>query len=130
VVCERPRGSGRESRRGGRGDDPDARIQKKARGGIITVTAWLLGECRLERELVDANEAVIRADQRATEESPRSEFHRPPCGFQPSRSGCLVIAWQMGVNRHQCQTARNRDPGSACKRDPSPALGQACPGSE
>ena len=29
-----------------------------------------------------------------------------------------------------CQTARNRDPGSASKRDPSPALGQACPGSE
>ena len=29
-----------------------------------------------------------------------------------------------------CQTASNRDPGSACKRDPSPALGQACPGSE
>jgi hypothetical protein len=29
-----------------------------------------------------------------------------------------------------CQTASNRDPGSASKRDPSPALGQACPGSE
>src|ERR1700731_3445683 len=29
-----------------------------------------------------------------------------------------------------CQTASNRDPGSAWKRDPSPALGQACPGSE
>ena len=30
----------------------------------------------------------------------------------------------------KCQTATNRDPGSASKRDPSPALGQACPGSE
>src|ERR1700730_4215729 len=30
----------------------------------------------------------------------------------------------------KCQTASNRDPGSAWKRDPSPALGQACPGSE
>src|SRR6266513_6330599 len=29
-----------------------------------------------------------------------------------------------------CQTASNRDPGSARKRNPSPALGQACPGSE
>src|SRR6202045_1200021 len=29
-----------------------------------------------------------------------------------------------------CQTASNRDPRSASKRDPSPALGQACPGSE
>src|SRR3954453_15580448 len=29
-----------------------------------------------------------------------------------------------------CQSASNRDPGSACKKDPSPALGQACPGSE
>ena len=29
-----------------------------------------------------------------------------------------------------CQTARNRDPGSACKRDPFLALVQACPGSE
>jgi hypothetical protein len=29
-----------------------------------------------------------------------------------------------------CQTASNRDPRSARKRDPSPALGQACPGSE
>src|SRR6201993_4969422 len=29
-----------------------------------------------------------------------------------------------------CQTASNRDPGSACKRDPSLASGQACPGSE
>ena len=29
-----------------------------------------------------------------------------------------------------CQTAPNRDPGSACKRDPSSALVQACPGSE
>jgi hypothetical protein len=27
-----------------------------------------------------------------------------------------------------CQTARNRDPGSACKRDPFLALVQACPG--
>src|SRR3954451_4756695 len=30
----------------------------------------------------------------------------------------------------RCQSASNRDPGSACKKDPSPALGQACPGSE
>jgi hypothetical protein len=30
----------------------------------------------------------------------------------------------------KCQTASNRDPGSASKRDPLPALGQACPGSE
>jgi len=30
----------------------------------------------------------------------------------------------------ECQTARNRDPGSAWKRDPSLASGQACPGSE
>src|SRR5215467_15751594 len=29
-----------------------------------------------------------------------------------------------------CQTARNRDPGSAWKRDPLVALGPACPGSE
>ena len=29
-----------------------------------------------------------------------------------------------------CQTASNRDPGSACKRDPSWASGQAYPGSE
>jgi hypothetical protein len=29
-----------------------------------------------------------------------------------------------------CQTASNRDPGSASNRDPSPASGQACPGSE
>src|SRR5246127_4751351 len=29
-----------------------------------------------------------------------------------------------------CQTASNRDPGSACKRDPSMASGQACPGRE
>src|SRR5205814_3416497 len=29
-----------------------------------------------------------------------------------------------------CQTASNRDPGSAWKRDPSQASGQACPGSE
>ena len=32
--------------------------------------------------------------------------------------------------RLSCQTASNRDPGSASKRDPSPALGRACPGSE
>jgi hypothetical protein len=32
--------------------------------------------------------------------------------------------------RIECQTASNRDPGSAWKRDPSLALGQACPGSE
>ena len=31
---------------------------------------------------------------------------------------------------HICQTASNRDPGSASKRDPSRAVGQACPGSE
>ena len=30
----------------------------------------------------------------------------------------------------ECQTASNRDPGSACKRDPTAAWGQACPGSE
>jgi hypothetical protein len=29
-----------------------------------------------------------------------------------------------------CQTASNRHPGSASKRDPLPAVGQACPGSE
>src|ERR1700719_2129407 len=40
-------------------------------------------------------------------------------------SGCPLAA--LG---DECQTARNRDPGSASKRDPSPALGQACPGSE
>src|SRR5436305_11148588 len=27
-----------------------------------------------------------------------------------------------------CQTASNGDPGSACKRDPPQALGEACPG--
>ena len=43
----------------------------------------------------------------------------------------LPIKRQMiGIFRHQCQSARNWDPGSAWKRDPSPALGQACPGSE
>ena len=30
----------------------------------------------------------------------------------------------------ECQTARNRDPGSASNRDPSRGLSQACPGSE
>ena len=29
-----------------------------------------------------------------------------------------------------CQTGLNRDPGSASNRNPFPALGQACPGSE
>src|ERR1700759_1828947 len=29
-----------------------------------------------------------------------------------------------------CQSARKKAPGSACKKDPSAALGQACPGSE
>jgi hypothetical protein len=32
--------------------------------------------------------------------------------------------------RFVCQTASNRDPGSAWKKDPFRALGQACPGSE
>src|ERR1700759_4955122 len=29
-----------------------------------------------------------------------------------------------------CQSARKKAPGSACKKDPSAALGQACPSSE
>jgi dihydroxycyclohexadiene carboxylate dehydrogenase len=32
--------------------------------------------------------------------------------------------------RFGCQSARKKNPGSACKKDPSAALGQACPGSE
>jgi hypothetical protein len=42
-------------------------------------------------------------------------------------SGSAVTANALSL---LCQTARNRDPGSAWKRDPSRALGQACPGSE
>jgi len=34
------------------------------------------------------------------------------------------------ADRPGCQTALNWDPGSASNRDPSPALEQACPGSE
>src|SRR5947209_8916616 len=45
--------------------------------------------------------------------------------FCPSMTTVLPVA-EYG----ECQTASNRDPGSALKRDPSPALGQACPGSE
>jgi hypothetical protein len=33
-----------------------------------------------------------------------------------------------GETIYDCQTASNRDPGSASKKDSSPALGQACPG--
>src|SRR6478609_2778170 len=40
----------------------------------------------------------------------------------------IESAW--GSDDPTCQTASNRDPGSAWKRDPSRALGQACPGSE
>ena len=45
----------------------------------------------------------------------------------PSNDGADRIVRDMPA---WCQTASNRDPGSACKKDPSPALGQACPGSE
>jgi transposase InsO family protein len=38
--------------------------------------------------------------------------------------------WSLDFVHDQCQTACNRDPGSAWKRDPSSALVQACPGSE
>ena len=37
---------------------------------------------------------------------------------------------EMDAARLEMSIGRNWDPGSAWKRDPSPALGQACPGSE
>jgi hypothetical protein len=52
------------------------------------------------------------------------------------------IAFRIGINLGDvtaeeddiygdgCQTALNRDPGSASNRNPFPALGQVCPGSE
>jgi hypothetical protein len=41
-----------------------------------------------------------------------------------------VIDLKRLLARDECQTARNRDPGSASKRAPFLALVQACPGSE
>jgi hypothetical protein len=41
-----------------------------------------------------------------------------------------ILSYALMLLARLCQTARNRDPGSAWKRDPSPAFGQACPGSE
>jgi hypothetical protein len=46
------------------------------------------------------------------------------------RTQCTRLSTSGEPKRFECQTASNRDPGSAWKRDPSPALGQACPGSE
>ena len=50
------------------------------------------------------------------------------CSADPRRSDTGTTA--SAVRLLACQTASNRDPGSAWKRDPSRALGQACPGSE
>jgi transposase len=49
-------------------------------------------------------------------------YEAGPCGYGIQR--------QLAAAGHDCvcQTASNRDPGSASKKDPSPALGQACPG--
>jgi hypothetical protein len=48
------------------------------------------------------------------------------------REGIVASTWTaIAVADHvMCQTASNRDPGSASSRDPSPVLVQACPGSE
>ena len=42
----------------------------------------------------------------------------------------LTVRARTWQDTTECQTACNRDPGSACKRDPSLALVQACPCSE
>src|SRR6201998_1331821 len=41
-----------------------------------------------------------------------------------------MIVAEPGRASRKCQSARKKAPGSACKKDPSSALGQACPGSE
>jgi CHASE2 domain-containing sensor protein len=51
---------------------------------------------------------------------------RPP---RPHRVPVVIVEID-DASIADCQTACNRDPGSARKRDPSPTLGQACPGSE
>src|SRR4051794_21280629 len=54
--------------------------------------------------------------------------------YTTTRLGLAIRPPSISSNSSQieaaCQSASNRDPGSACKKDPSPALGQACPGSE
>src|SRR6516164_7483452 len=48
----------------------------------------------------------------------------------PERPAAVGAAGPQVRTKAVCQTALNWDPGSASNRDPSPALEQACPGSE
>ena len=63
--------------------------------------------------------------------APRGRRRRDPLSKGLGQRGSAFVEERprpaAGVSN---QTASNRDPGSASKRDPSPALGQACPGSE
>ena len=62
---------------------------------------------------------VIHFDYASLEEPHKGERQAP-------RTRAVI---NENIAEGDCQTARNRDPGSACKRDPFLALVQACPGS-
>ncbi len=89
----------------------------------------------LALEPVDQGETPVSGYHQGTEPfvaKPTSES--PASAEQLMEEVCdrenLVRAWKRVRSNRGCQTARNRDPGSAWKRDPSLASGQACPGSE
>ncbi len=88
------------------------------------------------RELIEPKIAEHRGRIRATASWLRlracSTLSGAPPRYRawPPRTAAGLAHAFSKMSGHPCQSARKKDPGSACKRDPSAALGQACPGSE